>query len=115
MRIFVRTTDEHGTGKVGRLPTCPPTCRGTHELRLWVIQRKGTPWGHFATANICGESRVIDASLPTRVPYIPNGAEECSPEEVANLWHEDNESHVFGGPNIAKALREAVKAQDLGS
>jgi len=108
MRIFIRLEGDDE----GSLPTCPPTCRGSHELRLWVIHRRGEAWGHFATANINGESRVIDASLPTIVKAVPRGAEECSPEEVANLWHEDNESHVFGGPNVAKALRYVIKAEN---
>jgi hypothetical protein len=108
MRIFIRLAG----GDMGTLPTCPPTCHGTHEKQLWVIHRVGTPWGHFATADINGESRVIDASLPTVVERVPRGADKCSPDEVANLWHEDNESHVFGGSNIAKILREAIHAEN---
>ncbi len=111
MRIFVRLKD----GDVGSLPTCPPTCRGSHELRLWVIRRVGTPWGHFATAMINGRPRVIDASLPTTVDMIPRGAKECSPDRVANLWHEDNESHVFGGPNVAKQLRAYIHATNAAA
>ncbi len=106
MRIFVRLKD----GDVGSLPTCPPTCRGSHELRLWVIRRHAEPWGHFAVVRINAEHRVIDSSLPTAVERVPRGAKECSPDRVANLWHEDNESHVFGGPNVAKQLRDGIHA-----
>lgn len=104
MRIFVRLDP----GDCGRLPACPESCRGTHELRLWIIEVPAKPWGHFAVARINGESRVIDASLPTRVSRVPRDAVELHPNDVARLWHEDNESHVFGGPNVAKALREAI-------
>jgi len=82
--------------------------QGHTEDRLWVIKRKLKPWGHFATAMINGTSMVIDGSLPTRVDKLPRDAKLVSREDNARLWHEDNESHVFGGPNVAKALREQI-------
>ena len=108
MRVYV----ELKGAPDGRLPACPDTCRASHPLRLWVIHRKAKPWGHFAVASINGEERVLDSSLPTKVDRVPKGAVELQGPEVARLWHEDNESHVFGGPNIAKQLRASIKAHN---
>lgn len=83
-------------------------CGDRHD-KVWLIRRKAEPWGHFGVATINGKREVIDASLPTVVAKIPRGAVELGPQELARVWHEDNESHVFGGPNVAKALREAIK------
>lgn len=85
-----------------------PECLGGHKARLWVVSRQAEAWGHFAVVSLNGEKRVIDASLPTKVDKIPRGAKQLLPEAVARCWHWDNESHVFGGPNVAKALRETI-------
>lgn len=34
-------------------------------------------------------------------------------EEAARLWHDDTESHVVGGPNVAKELRAAIAAWNV--
>lgn len=90
-------------------------CGRDHD-KVWVVTRPVKPWGHFATAVInrrtkdgqFGASEVIDASLPHVVSQIPKDAVFVGPEAAAILWHDDNESHVFGGPNVAKALRERI-------
>lgn len=82
-------------------------CGRDHD-KVWSIERKLEPWGHFATATINGQSVVIDASLPHVVDRVPRDARTLTPSQLARIWHEDNESHVFGGPNVAKALRQAI-------
>ena len=97
-------------------------CGRDHD-KVWMVTRRIKPWGHFATAVInkrnergqFGRSEVIDASLPHVVFLIPKDAIAATPEEAAGFWHDDNESHVFGGPNVAKALREAIKASNEGA
>ncbi len=89
---------------------CSDCITGTgHPLVLWEIERKPKPWGHFATVTINGESHVIDASLPHKVDQLPRDAKQVEADLAERYWHEDNESHVFGGPNVAKALREAIR------
>ena len=95
-------------------PCVAAGCRGGHPTRLWVVTRRGEAWGHFAVASLNGKRQVIDGSLPTEVTKVPRGARELSPEGVARCWHHDNESHVFGGPNTAMALRAVIKATNEG-
>lgn len=90
---------------------CPvfPRCKYGKHAQLWVIQRVlADTFGHFPVFRINGERRVIDVSLPTNLVRIPRDARKLSPIETHNVWMDDNESHVFGGPNVAKALRASV-------
>jgi hypothetical protein len=90
-------------------------CGKPHD-KLWTVVRRTTAWGPWPVAQISerdergrfGSKTVIDPSLPTTVTFLPKDAVEVSPEDAARVWHEDNESHVFGGPNVAKALRESI-------
>jgi hypothetical protein len=99
----------------GSLPECPASCYGMHPLRLFEIFRRGKAWGHFATALINGERQVIDGSLPHEVDRVPRGARELPAATVASYWHDDNESHVFGGPNVAAALRATIAEANRGT
>ena len=105
-RIFVSLELPDGGYRDCVTETCI-VCGRDHD-KVWVIKRKTEAWGHFGVALINGKREVIDASLPTIVHKIPRGARELTPDELARVWHEDNESHVFGGPNVAKMLREAI-------
>ena len=97
-----------------------PDCQWRSHDKVWRIKRPVRPWGHFVTAVInkrdprgrFGSSEVIDGSLPHHVTQLPQDAVELTPAELARVWHEDNESHVFGGPNVAKALRESIAAHN---
>lgn len=90
-------------------------CPRMHD-KLWTVDRRPEPWGHFSVAQInkrdargrFARKTVIDRSLPTTVDLLPPDAVELSPEEAARTWHYDNESHVFGGPHLARYLREAI-------
>jgi hypothetical protein len=83
-------------------------CGRLHD-KVWRIRRSlADTFGHFAVFRINGEQVPVDASLPHRVDRLPRGAEALSPAESARLWHDDNESHVFGGPNVAEALRDSI-------
>ena len=108
-RIFVSVELPDGGYRDCIQQTCME-CGKPHD-KVWLIRRKVEPWGNFGVAAINGKREVIDASLPTVVAKIPRGAYELDPEHLARVWHEDNESHVFGGPNVAKALREAIRNQ----
>lgn len=96
-------------GGEGKLDTCPDTCRGSHPLLLYVVQRKATAFGHFPVVSLNGTSEVIDPSLPTEVERLPRDARILSPKATSQAWHDDNESHVFAGPNVAAQLRAAIK------
>lgn len=99
-----------GDEEIVHPPTTERTYESRHPAHLYSVERSLRPWGHFATAVINRRSEVIDASLPHRVTKLPPDAKVLPPEEVERMWHEDNESHVFGGPNVAKALRQAIAA-----
>ena len=88
---------------------------GREHDKLWTVRRvardSGLAWP-FIVLN--GERKLLEGSLPNRVDKLPRDAVEVTPEDAARLWHEDNESHVFGGPNVAKALRETIAAANAG-
>lgn len=89
---------------------------GREHDKLWTVQRK--PFGtglYWNGINLNGEKVLIEGSLPNRVDRLPRDAKPVSPENAARVWHEDNESHVFGGPNVAKALREAIARENRRS
>ena len=95
------------------------SCGDRHD-KLWTVSRRVEPWGHFGVAAInereangrFAHKVVIDSSLPTVVATLPKDAVEVDRDTAARWWHDDNESHVFGGPNVAKALRESIAAHN---
>ena len=91
--------------------TYPSGYPSSHPLKLYYIRRRVRPWGHFGTASINGTVQVLDASLPHRVARVPRDA---VPEIMESYWHDDNESHVFGGPNVAATLRPTIAAHNAG-
>lgn len=88
---------------------------GHTDDKLWIVKRKpfdtGLAWRGI---RLNGEKVLIEGSLPNRVAKLPRDAKPLPPEAAAIAWHESNESHVFGGPNVAKALREAIAASNAG-
>lgn len=77
--------------------------------KLWSVQRRAYDSGlYWPYILLNGERTLIEGSLPNVVKKIPNDAMSVTPREAARLWHDDNESHVFGGPNVAKKLRETI-------
>lgn len=90
-------------------------CGAEHDM-LWTIERKPFDTGlWWSGAWINGEKVLIEGSLPNRVTKLPRGAKRVSRAVAATVWHEDNESHVFGGPNVAKALREEIARSNASS
>ncbi len=101
---FVAAMDAH-------YATVTDPCRrcGRHHDRLWTVRRALVDtMGHFPVYRLNGEEVPVDPSLPHTVDRLPRDAEPVDPDTAAALWHSDNESHVFGGPNIAAALRAAI-------
>lgn len=85
-------------------------CGKNHDA-LWTVRRVPFDTGlYWRGINLNGEKVLIEGSLPNRVDRLPRDAKLVSREDTARLWHDDNESHVFGGPNVAKALRETIAA-----
>jgi hypothetical protein len=105
-------TEDRGADTVRE--DCPvPTCRyGTHDV-LWRIRRVPLETGlYWRAARINGTRHLIEGSLPNVIGRIPRDAVRLSAAESHAIWCDDNESHTFGGPNIAAALRSAVRAEN---
>jgi hypothetical protein len=83
-------------------------CGRTHDA-LWTIRRVARDSGlYWPFVQINGKRVLLDASLPTTVDRLPRDARPVDAETAARLWHDDNESHTFGGPNVAAALRASI-------
>lgn len=86
---------------------------GRHHPALWIIRRVPVDLGlAFYGFRINGAVRAPDMSIPYTVDRLPRDARPVSAADAVRLWHEDNESHVFGGPNVARALRETIAAHN---
>lgn len=79
-----------------------------HPARLFEINRKPEAFGHFAVVNLNGEKSVIDVSLPHEVDKLPRDAKQIDPEIAEQYWHDESGNHTFGGPDVARALRESI-------
>lgn len=105
----VLTVDVPLSGRDCKQAECV-NCGRSHD-RLWLIYRRAYDSGlYWPFVNLNGSRHLLDATLPTTVDRLPRDARPVDPAESARLWHEDNESHTFGGPNIAAALRSAIAA-----
>jgi hypothetical protein len=95
--------------------TCA-ACGRDHDVLWRIVRRPLASFGPWPVARILerdargryARAHVIDPSLPTAVAELPADAARLAPAEAARLWHDDNESHTFGGPNVAAALRAMI-------
>lgn len=86
-----------------------PFCGDQHE-KLWLINRVVKElMGHFPIVMLGGARVVIDQSLPTVVMKLPREATPLYVDDLHQVWTTNSESHVFGGPDTGKALRQAIK------
>jgi len=119
-RIIGPAVRTYGTGSDALTVTLPdqardceretcPSCGRQHDA-LWTIHRVPVaPFGHFTVYRVNGSEHVPDMSTPMALERLPRDARRISAEDAARLWHDDNESHIFGGPNVAAMLRAAVR------
>ena len=83
-------------------------CGRPHDC-LWTVRRAlADTFGPWPCYRLNGSTTVVDPSLPHTVRRLPRDAEPVPADVAAALWHDDNESHTFGGPNVAAALRAAI-------
>lgn len=100
-------------GSYGECVTEECPADGKQHDSLWTIERQtydsGLVWPRI---KVNREWALLEGSLPNRVKKLPLDAVKVEGDAFVRVWHEDNESHVFGGPNVAKALRESIAAHN---
>ena len=84
--------------------------------RLWVIWRAPhSQFGHFMCFKINAEVHVIDASVPTHLDKIPNGAVEVPQPLAEKIWHCQCGSHIFGCCYFTEVAKLGVRRSGAGS